>query len=123
MLDVNEAARVAGRSPETVRRWVWSGKLAAQRRGRRLMVSRDDLSAHIADHNRAEASLTLAEWAAGARRPFVASGGPARGSAADFVLAARHHRSEAPARPCPWWPPASLWTWWPPAPIPPRRLW
>src|SRR2546427_10724460 len=98
MLDVNEAARVAGRSPETVRRWVWSGKLAARRQGRRLMISRDDLAALIADTG-AQAGLTLAEWAATTRQALATSEGPARGSAADLVLTDRRHRSGEPARP------------------------
>jgi excisionase family DNA binding protein len=96
-VDVNEAARMVGRSPETVRRWIWSGKLAAQKRGRRLMISRHELAAFIAELDRAESGLTLAEWAAGARQALVASGEPNRGSAADLVLADRRRRSEQPA--------------------------
>src|SRR6266550_6366864 len=79
-VDVNEAARMVGRSPETVRRWIWSGKLAAQKRGRRLMIPRDELAAFVAELDGAEAGLTLAEWAAAARQALVASGGPTRGS-------------------------------------------
>lgn len=97
-VDVNEAARMVGRSPETVRRWIWSGKLAAQKQGRRLMISRPELAAFIAELDRAESGLTLAAWAAAARQALVASGEPARGSAADLVLADRRRRSEEPAR-------------------------
>jgi|GraSoiStandDraft_29_1057270.scaffolds.fasta_scaffold210032_3 excisionase family DNA binding protein len=97
-VDVNEAARMVGRSPETVRRWIWSGKLAAQKQGRRLMIPRHELAAFVAELDGAEAGLTLAEWAAAARQALVASGGPTRGSAADLVLADRRRRSEEPAR-------------------------
>src|SRR5215467_6806891 len=99
MLDVNEAARVAGRSAETVRRWIWSGKLTARREGRRLMISRDELTALLAGQGRADAGLTLAEWAAAARQALFLSGGLARGSAADLVLADRRSRSGEVARP------------------------
>ncbi len=42
-LDVKEAAELTGRTRETVRRWVWSGRLPAQRSGRKLVVSRADV--------------------------------------------------------------------------------
>ena len=94
MLDVNEAARVAQRSPETVRRWVWSGKLAAQRRGHKLMIAPSDLAALLASHDTGSTKVTLAEWAATARGAMSASGRPPRGSAADLVLGDRRRRSE-----------------------------
>ena len=97
-VDVNEAAAAVGRSPETVRRWIWSGKLAAQKQGRRLMISRHELAAFVAEHDRAEVSLPLAEWAAAARQALAASGHPTLGSAADLVLEDRRRRSEEPAR-------------------------
>ncbi|MHB1488679.1 MAG: helix-turn-helix domain-containing protein [Acidimicrobiales bacterium] len=93
MLDINEAARVAHRSPETIRRWVWSGKLAARRHGRRLMISRDDLAHFIAPSGTGMA-LSLAEWAVSARATLTRPGQPSLGSAADLVLADRLRRSE-----------------------------
>lgn len=38
-LDVNEAARLAGRHPETVRRRVWTGRLRAERRAAARPIS------------------------------------------------------------------------------------
>lgn len=38
MLTVPEAAKVAGRNPETIRRWIRSGKLRAQKFGTQHMV-------------------------------------------------------------------------------------
>lgn len=94
MLDVSEAARVAHRSPETVRRWVWSGKLAASRHGRRLMIARADL-AHLITPPGTGMALSLAEWADTARAALTKPEQPSLGSAADLVLADRRRRSEA----------------------------
>src|SRR5438445_645163 len=44
-LDVKAAARVAGRTTETIRRWVWSGRLPARKRGNRLVMARKDVEA------------------------------------------------------------------------------
>jgi excisionase family DNA binding protein len=43
MLTVTEAADRLGRNPETVRRWIRSGRLAAQRIGRQQMIEDEDL--------------------------------------------------------------------------------
>jgi excisionase family DNA binding protein len=43
LLSIRQAAALVHRTPETVRRWVWSGRLPAQRDGRRLLVARADL--------------------------------------------------------------------------------
>lgn len=61
MLDVREVAELAGRTSETVRRWIWSGRLPARRHGNKLLVARDAID----DLTRGTASpvtLTLAEW-------------------------------------------------------------
>jgi excisionase family DNA binding protein len=62
MVDVREAARLAGRTPETIRRWVWSGRLAATKNGNKLLVARRDLEASA--HPEEAAPGSLAEWAA-----------------------------------------------------------
>lgn len=41
---VREAARECQRSPETIRRWVWDGKLHAEKLGNQLFVKRSDLN-------------------------------------------------------------------------------
>ncbi len=43
MLTIREAAQEAGRTAETVRRWVWAGKLPAQKLGNQLFVKKSDL--------------------------------------------------------------------------------
>ncbi len=45
MIGVAEAASRVGRSPETVRRWIRSGRLPASRDGRRLVLDVGDLDA------------------------------------------------------------------------------
>jgi excisionase family DNA binding protein len=43
-LSVKEAARLCGRNPETVRRWIWEGKLPARKLGNQLFIRRADLA-------------------------------------------------------------------------------
>ncbi|MCA1680237.1 MAG: helix-turn-helix domain-containing protein [Actinobacteria bacterium] len=43
MLTVDEAAHRVGRSPDTVRRWIRSGRLTATRAGRRRLIDPADL--------------------------------------------------------------------------------
>ncbi len=45
LLTVAEAARECRRNPETVRRWIWEGKLPAQKLGRQLFILETDLRA------------------------------------------------------------------------------
>lgn len=42
-MSVRDVARATGRSEETVRRWIWSGKLPATKLGNQLFVQRADL--------------------------------------------------------------------------------
>lgn len=92
MLDVRTAATLACRNPETVRRWVWSGRLAAQRRGRRILVARRDVEALAGGGSRG--GLSLDEWARRAQASRKAAGSR-RGlrSTADLVLEDRVQRS------------------------------
>lgn len=43
MLTVPEAARRAGRDPETIRRWIRGGKLRAQKIGTQHVIEEEDL--------------------------------------------------------------------------------
>ncbi|MGI8426255.1 MAG: helix-turn-helix domain-containing protein [Actinomycetota bacterium] len=43
MLTVQEAARQLGKNPETIRRWVRSGKLRSRRIGLQHIIDEDDL--------------------------------------------------------------------------------
>jgi excisionase family DNA binding protein len=45
MLTVPEAAARAGRNPETIRRWIRSGRLPAQKVGTQHVIDDDDLEA------------------------------------------------------------------------------
>lgn len=47
MLTVREVARFCGRSEETVRRWIWSGRLPASKLGNQLFVRREDVDAML----------------------------------------------------------------------------
>ena len=44
-LTVPEAARRVGRSPETVRRWIWNGRLPSEKIGNQHLVDADALDA------------------------------------------------------------------------------
>ena len=45
MLTVPEAARRVGRNPETIRRWIRSGRLRSERVGTQHLVSEDEVDA------------------------------------------------------------------------------
>ena len=49
MLTVPEAALRAGRDPETIRRWIRSGKLVARKVGTQHVIEEDDLDAVLAE--------------------------------------------------------------------------
>jgi excisionase family DNA binding protein len=51
MLTVPDVARRVGRDPETVRRWIRSGKLKARKVGTQHVVEEDDLAAVLADND------------------------------------------------------------------------
>jgi excisionase family DNA binding protein len=90
-LDVAAAAAVAGRSAETVRRWVWSGRLRAHRRGNKLLIARTDLDRLLGSSGIAGA-ISLAEWVAAVESSGLKKG-PRGATAADLVLEERRHRS------------------------------
>jgi excisionase family DNA binding protein len=47
MLTVPEAARRAGRSPETIRRWIWSGRLPSEKVGNQHLVDAEALDSIV----------------------------------------------------------------------------
>lgn len=49
MLTVPEAAKRVGRNPETVRRWIRSGKLRSQKIGTQHLIDERDLDAFLDD--------------------------------------------------------------------------
>lgn len=46
LIGVREAARECGRNMETVRRWIWAGKLPAQKLGNQLFIKKSDLASY-----------------------------------------------------------------------------
>lgn len=92
MIDVREAAALVGRTPETVRRWAWSGRIQARKQGNRLLLDRNQvLTAIGATPDASRSALTLAEWAglADARESRGRRGATAR----DLVLDDRAGRT------------------------------
>lgn len=86
MVGVREAARLTRRTPETVRRWVWSGRLKATKQGNRLFVSRAAVAALAGpmsdSSDTAAGQSTLAAWASRVRADRTGTRGA---SAADLV--------------------------------------
>ena len=63
LITVREAARQCHRATETVRRWIWEGKLPAQKLGNQLFIKRADLArvAMPKNQHRVEEQLALLE--------------------------------------------------------------
>ena len=91
-LTINAAAALVDRSPETVRRWVWSGRLKARKSGRHLLVPRAEVEALRASAPSSK-RLTLREWGAVAERVLNRRVKGGR-SASDLVLEERRKRTE-----------------------------
>jgi excisionase family DNA binding protein len=104
-IPVREAARRVHRSPETVRRWIWSGRLPATKRGNTYYVDVMHLEgiavemgiAGFAEHNAENAPPShLAAWLADVdhwKSGLAAASGPAvRTTASDLVIEDRHAR-------------------------------
>ena len=102
---MREAARRTGRSAETIRRWIWSGRLPATKRGNTYVVDVMQLEGiavemgitGIAAHHAENASFShLAAWLAEVDRwksgLAVMSGSPVRETASDLVIEDRHAR-------------------------------
>ena len=61
MLTVPEAARRVGRNPETVRRWIRSGRLHSKKVGTQWVIEDDDLRALLSGDDDQPAPVP-AEW-------------------------------------------------------------
>ena len=86
MVDVREAAALSRRTPETIRRWVWTGRLSSVKNGNKLFVPRADIGG---EERSAETASTLADWARSLPGPAAT---PAS-SASDLVLEDRESRA------------------------------
>ena len=88
MVDVREAAELSRRTPETIRRWVWSGRVHSVKNGNKLFVRREDVAA-ASDVAADEPALSLREWAKTLPKNRDAIGASAR----DLVLEDRDARA------------------------------
>ena len=84
LMSVREAAQECGRNMETVRRWIWSGKLPAQKLGNQLFITRGDLTSYCG----LPAQGLPAKAGETATKPYQA------GRAEDFVERAAAFRSK-----------------------------
>src|ERR1700737_4529794 len=94
LLSIRAGAAQVGRTPETVRRWVWSGRLPARKRGNRLVVTDLDLKRAATAIKQPNLAAWVAALSPGGSR---ASAGRTR-SAADLVLEDRRLRSAGESR-------------------------
>lgn len=97
MMDVREAARIADRSAETIRRWVWTGRLPARRDGNRLLLERSAVLALVNGASRAGPEAQLSGLAAWAKRAHALQRPVPGSSAADLVLEDRRNRTVSSA--------------------------
>jgi excisionase family DNA binding protein len=47
LISVREAAKTCDRNPETIRRWIWQGKLPAEKLGNQLFIRQSALETHL----------------------------------------------------------------------------
>lgn len=52
LVSVREASKESGRNMETVRRWIWSGKLPAQKIGNQLFIKKSDWQTFLKHMNK-----------------------------------------------------------------------
>ena len=84
MVDVQQAAAVAGRDPETIRRWIRSGRLSAQRRANCLLVLRVEVERLLGHFLLPR--ISLSECRDHAATACATTGGTTSATAADLVL-------------------------------------
>lgn len=94
-LTIRQVAKRVGRTEETVRRWIWSGRLPATKRGNLLYVDEGDIPATTESGRSAPAqsvaAVSLADW--GKRvEAWRATTPIGTGTAADLVIEDRHSR-------------------------------
>jgi len=69
VLSVAEAARRVGRNPETVRRWIRSGRLRARKIGTQHVIEEADLEALYVDPEDPPVPESLRYFASGREQP------------------------------------------------------
>ena len=90
VVDVREAARLVHRTPETIRRWVWSERVTARKSGTRLLIDRRELLRAAGKDEPAGQATSLREW--WEANTSALQSGRAGVSASDLVLADRGQR-------------------------------
>jgi len=96
-ISVREAAQRAHRSEETVRRWIWSGRLPARKRGNsyRIDIAHLDRIAVVYDPPDADPAFAdggLGAWLADLDRWKQGLRVTAGATAADLIIEDRHAR-------------------------------
>lgn len=102
-LTVQQAARRVGRAAETVRRWIWSGRLPARKLGNVYYILAADLDAvsagrQIPKQRQEPTSITMSEWLERVARWKATVPGPKRSTASDLLTADRVERDERDGR-------------------------
>lgn len=91
---MREAARRVNRAEETIRRWIWAGKLPARKLGQSYQVREADLDAVAASVPvPREPELRLGEWVAQVRAWRAGNDLPPHGGAGQLVIEDRVLRS------------------------------
>lgn len=76
LVTVRKAAKESKRNMETVRRWIWSGKLPAQKLGNQLFIKKSDWETFLKNTNRQKGDRsTFIERAAALRERIRARTG------------------------------------------------
>jgi excisionase family DNA binding protein len=91
LVDVLTASGLVNRNPETLRRWIRSGRLAAFKQGRRFLVSRSDVEARGERGGRAGSLRSWADTVMATRGSRTTA---ARPTAADLVISDRRERRQ-----------------------------
>jgi excisionase family DNA binding protein len=95
LITVREAARLCRRNPETVRRWIWAGKLPAQKLGNQLFVKRGDL-AHVEQSQSEDEEKAARKTARLAALNALIAVGERIGGNIDVVEMLERHRESHP---------------------------
>lgn len=94
---MREAARRVQRAEETIRRWIWSGKLPARKQGNSYQVRESDVDAIAAGvpspRDPSAPELSLGEWVARVKAWRAGNEVSPRGGAGQLVIDDRAERS------------------------------
>lgn len=96
-LTVREAAQRVHRAEETIRRWIWTGRLPARKLGNRYQVDVQDLEAVAAGvpapRKSSDLDVGLGEWVVAVKAWRAGVDVPPAGGAGRLVIEDRRERS------------------------------